>query len=28
VTPRCCNSASPKRELPGAPVSAWPRSCS
>ena len=28
VTPRCCNSASPSREPPGAPVSACPRNCS
>jgi hypothetical protein len=28
VTPRCCNSASPSSEPPGAPASAWPRSCS
>jgi len=28
VTPRCCNSASPSREQPGVPASAWSRSCS
>ena len=28
MTPRCCNSASPSREPPGAPASAWPRNCS
>jgi hypothetical protein len=28
LTPRCCNSASPSRELPGAPTSAPSRSCS
>jgi hypothetical protein len=28
LTPRCCNSASPSLELPGAPASAFSRSCS
>jgi hypothetical protein len=27
-TPRCCRSASPSRELPGAPASARSRNCS
>jgi hypothetical protein len=28
LTPRCCSSASPSRELPGAPASAPSRNCS